>query len=557
MNVFEDLIVELQEENLLENTEKDNGRHARVKKKSPTREIIAEPPASPAEPESETQSESKVEFETAGETFSVEAADEPKAEQPTPKPSNGNEFYKKRAVGELSNLQMVEHVLTGVEREYMKIVPNVFDDFAAKKALNNFLQVAENENSEQHAEAEFALMTETESWCSALGKRDSNVSVSNLRLYCENSRPPLSSQALVALARFYRNLPYTELVRAKFDFMMTRLFSRPSEQGMRVSLFERDEILNHINTLYKDWSSIALYSAGDDESDSLLAALSFEDLAIEAENTSTFDALIESGFFGRLRIFKESISELFYAPHVTAAAIECNVRVGNAYVNLLERARQKMDAESIQTKYGHANDQSASDAAGHTLDLVGILSEIPPPAAPAEEAVANENVQTAEQERTDANALTSSRPPVSEPVAKAIKAAKARSPFFGNLVENALSVNRWFLGLSVALIAASFGIYLWSNFAIANDATTAGVQTVQIENVIAQEHVNTARISGETFYALMQPSWDLLPKEKRVEILKAIYQVATEKGCKQVHLTNRQGKAAGYATPTRTEIIMP
>ena len=54
MNVFEDLIVELQEENLLENTEKDNGRHARVKKKSPTREIIAEPPASPAEPESET-----------------------------------------------------------------------------------------------------------------------------------------------------------------------------------------------------------------------------------------------------------------------------------------------------------------------------------------------------------------------------------------------------------------------------------------------------------------------------------------------------------------------
>ncbi|MBK8464201.1 MAG: hypothetical protein IPL32_00075 [Chloracidobacterium sp.] len=59
---------------------------------------------------------------------------------------------------------MVEHILTGVEREYMKIVPKTFDDFNAKKALNNFLNISENSNSEQHKAAEFALMQETEAW---------------------------------------------------------------------------------------------------------------------------------------------------------------------------------------------------------------------------------------------------------------------------------------------------------------------------------------------------------------------------------------------------------
>ena len=112
------------------------------------------------------------------------------------KPRNGQEFYKKRAIDEVSNLQMVEHVLTGVEREYMKIVPDTFDDFNAKKTLHTFLQVTENENSVAHTEAEFAMMQETEAWCTALETRDKRIPVSSLRQYCENSRPALSSHAL-------------------------------------------------------------------------------------------------------------------------------------------------------------------------------------------------------------------------------------------------------------------------------------------------------------------------------------------------------------------------
>lgn len=545
MKVFEDLVVELKEHNLLENTviEADPSAGGEAK--------YGKPRATTARSmTTESAAELAAEMEAAP---AAPAAASPE-DQPPRKPRNGAQFYKKRAIGELANLQMVEHVLTGVEREHMKIVPNVFDDFAAKKALNTFLQIAENENTERHAEAEFSLMNETESWCLALAERDAKVPVSNLRLYCENSRPPLSSQALVALARFYRNLPYTEVVRAKFDFVMTRLFSRPTEQGLRVNLFSRGEILSHINTMYGEWSSIALYSAGDNESDSVLAALSFEDLAVEAENTSTFDYLVASGFFGRLRIFKESISELFYAPHVTAAAIECNVRVGNAYVTLLSRERERFDAESLETKYGGANDQEASDAAGHTLDLVGILNEARQSVEAAVEEIEVKNIPTPEMERLDANALTATR--VIDPVA-APKAVRARRPFFGNILENARAINKWFLGISIALIALSFGIYIWSNVSESADVTTSGVKTVPIANGVAHQHVNTARISGTTFYALMHPSWDQLPKEERMVILKAIYQTAVDRGCKQVQLTDRQGRAAGYASATRTDVIMP
>jgi len=267
MNVFEDLIVELKQENLLENTVIDDKRREqaddsrlgldsvpnsdyelRLNLVAPTVPVPNPPIAERVEVDSydshlHDTDEPTVKDVESHQPMVLEDAPAPQVK----KPRNGQEFYRKRATGEVSNLQMVEAVLTGVEREYMKVVPNSFDDFKAKMALNNFLRVTENENSVAHQEAEFELMTETEKWCTALAERDRNIPVSSLRQYCERSRPPLSSQALVALARYYRNLPYSQDVRSKFDFVITRLFSRPAENEKRVCLFGRDEALSHIN----------------------------------------------------------------------------------------------------------------------------------------------------------------------------------------------------------------------------------------------------------------------------------------------------------------------
>lgn len=570
MNVFEDLIVELKEENLLERTviEVEGQKNAKtgdvnasdfpatsydlpepaVRKNGSAAPPSVQPETS--EPAIETSEAEILESQPETEAPAAEAATVlSNPESPLKKPRNGNEFYKKRAVGEVSNLQMVEHVLTGVEREYMKIVPSGFDDFRVKKALHAFLNVNESENSEQHAESEFTLMNETEAWCTALAERDKNVPVSSLRQYCENSRPALSSQALLALARFYRNLPYSEGVRAKFDFVITRLFSRPTEHEKRVCLFTRDETFVHVSTLYREWSSIALYSAEDDESKVLLTALSFEDLAIEAENASSFDLLIESDYFGRLKLFKESISELFYAPNVTAAAIECNIRIGNAYVNLIARERQKLDDESIQSKYGDLNDQAVSDAAARTLALVAILREGPAVVRPVEAPVEDKPPIIAER--------PAQRPaPVQRPEPEP-QIAVQRPAVVEKFLENVRSVNKWFLAGALALILASVGLSIWSNYFIDDEVPTVGVSSISVENNILKDHVKSARISQTTFYALLQPSWNQLPKEKRVEYLQMVYRFAVENGCTQVSLTNTQGKAAGYASATRTEVVMP
>lgn len=508
---------------------------------APQPQILGQYENQPVQHHEDLQPAADVEAEPAAQ---VEAP--PTPEQPQDKRiRKGKEFFKKRAMGEVSSLQMVEHVLTGVEREYLKMMPRAYDDFNAKKALNIFLQVSESESSEEHASAEFTLMQETESWCSALASRDRDIPVSSLREYCERSRPALSSQALLALARFYRNLPYSEPVRSKFDFVITRLFSRAVAQEKRVCLFKRDEVLTHINTLYSDWSSIPLYTADDDESKVMLTALSFEDLAIEAENASVFDQLIESDFFGRLRMFKESISELFYAPQVTAAAIDCNIRIGNAYVELIDRERRRQDVAAMQTKFESIDQMAISEATGRSLGLEELLEEL--------SRDAEINIPIAEEPRVEPEF------DYSEPVETKEKAVKAvnENSYFQRLKANAFSVNRWFLAAAIVMIAASIGIYSWANFVVEEKVSNSGVAQVEIENTKLQEHLRIAKISGETFYGQLLPSWDVLPKEKRQEFLQIVLKTALEKGCTQVNLISKDGKSAAYASATKQEVVMP
>ena len=72
------------------------------------------------------------------------------------------EYYRKRAIDEVNGLQVVEHVLSGVESEQMKTIPKTYDELPVKLALHDFLQDENNINSTEHAQSEFRLMQETE-----------------------------------------------------------------------------------------------------------------------------------------------------------------------------------------------------------------------------------------------------------------------------------------------------------------------------------------------------------------------------------------------------------
>ncbi len=581
MNVFEDLVIELKEENLLESTVMD--WETANETGSCHLHDTEVPNANYDSPDCDEESlVEKVELvddlqyqppqtceSSVADDYGLHETELPDAQPEQPaqgkRQVRSKEFFKKRAMGEVSSLQMVEHVLTGVEREYMKVVPKTFDDFNAKKALHTFLQLDDAVNSEAHATAELALMRETEAWYSALAERDRHVPVYSLRQYCENSRPALSSQALLGLGRFYRNLPYSESVRSKFDFVITRLFSRPIALEKRVCLFTREETVGHINTLYGEWSSVSLYDADDDQSKVMLTALSFEDLSIEAENASTFDQLIESDFFGRLRMFKESISELFFAPLVTAAAIECNIRIGNAYVELIDRERKSLDSESLHSKYGSENDITVSEATGRTLGLVDLLKDLTEAGDKSDDAQdieGDDDTSSDEDLRHEPPTRTKGRESTNRPSGD----TKVSGPLVERIVEifrlerikaNAKNVNRWFLAGCLLMIAASFGLYVYANYIVDDKAPTSSVANVELEGSVLKEHIKVGKISGDILYAQLLPTWDALSKEKREEYLKKVYLAGAEKRYKQVNLINRDGKVAGYASATRLDVLMP
>jgi hypothetical protein len=555
MNVFEDLVEELKEENLLEQTVTGiNSEKAQAAADA----SMALPAASAAVAETESpedfpadfdfapdeSDESEPEEAEAGFDFSL-AENEDEASKPESSfemvdasesfearkaPVDEAEFYRRRAIDEVTSLQLVEHVFSGVEREQMRILPKPFNDITVKKALHDFLQVSKNSPASENAQAEFKLMQETESWCSALSHRDKHLSVTALRRYCETTKPSLSNQAIIALARFYRNLPHTESVRSKFDMVLTRLFTKEVEGEKRELMFDREEIVRQIRELYADWASVQLFSA-EEETELLLTTVKFDDFLGEAQDAESFDELVKKDFYNRLRLFKEGIGDKFYAPLVLASAIESNVLIGNRYIELLEKERHQTSAEAIESQYSFLLDQAISDATSKTLQLVELLKEkTDPAAAPAK---LNEPKETLNVQETKFE----------------YKAAKeSRLGFFG--------VNKWLVAAMVGVILLSGSLYLYVEY-FSHYKASSNVQKVNLENSFFKDYLTTARISQEIFIGVVNPAWADMSKERKEEVLGKLINVGKEKGYGKVHLLNQEGETVGQATADDVRVIDP
>lgn len=551
MNIFEDLIEELKEENLLEETvikTAESKDKSALRDKKTQAETVSETIAQDSETANqENENLNKSEAETSAPAESQAAVNNPAvfksatkiSEQPQ---SNETEFYRKRAMEEVSFLQMVEYVFAGVEREQMKIEPKPYDDLEAKKILHAFLQISGSANSPEHAQLEFQLLQETENWYSALSRRDKRISVANLRRYCETTRPALSAPALVSLGRFYRNSPFSEPVRSKFDLILTRLFSRDAGGEKRELTARREDLIKQLNALYANWSSIPLYSIEDeDNSEILLIALKFEDFMAEAESATDFDELVRNDFFNRLRIFKESAQEQFFAPLVTAAAIESNVRIGNRFVELLAQEREKGASAALKDKYGFLHDQVISDTTSKTVQLVELLKEKTskpePSAQQPEKALQTEKADykiEAKSEKTETSEKKN------EPKKKGF------ITFFG--------VNKGLLAATILAVVFSVGLYVWAEYQTKGEAVSQNVKKVNLDNSMLKDFIKEARISDETFYAVVQSSWGGMNREKKEEILKKIVSIGAEKGFKNVHLLDKEGKTAGSASKEKINI---
>lgn len=438
-----------------------------------------------------------------------------------------SQFYRRRANEEVTSLQIVEHIITAIEKEQMKIVPQSYDDLPVSMALHDFLQAGNDPLSTEHTQAEFKLMQETEKWYSALAVRDKNITVGDLRRYTENAKPALSSQALISLARFYRNSPFSEGVRSKFDMIITKLVTKDSWDDTRLLLFNREELVTQLSELYSDWSSIPLYEQNQDDSDVLIGVLKFEDFIHEVNNAESLDELIKNDFFNRVRTFKESTNEKFFAPLLAAAAIECNVIVGNKYIQLVQKEKESHNNVEIEEKYNFLLDQPVSDTVSKTLKLVEILKEKKEPPKPV----------TVEQPIEIKEEL------VVEKSSKSINAELEK-----NKKGPRFKVNKWLIAVVVVAIFSLGGLYTWAEFMTPELKPSPNVKKVFLDDSPLKEYFKTARINRETFFAVTEPTWEKLSNEVKEDVLKKTLAEGKDKGYNKIHVLDGEGKTVAFAS---------
>ena len=526
MNVFEDLIEELKEENLLEHTviELADGIPADDLFRS-TPPVLDEYRDMPANVAAMAQAVDAAGTESPASEPEAAPVDVPEIKAA----KNTRDFLRKRAMEEVSSMQMVEHVLSGVEREFMRLVPVPFDDLEAKKALHKFLQAADDPQSAECSEAEYELLQETQKWYGELSDRDREISVANIRRFCENSRPALSSQALISLARFYRNSPFTEEVRGKFDFVMTRLFSRENEDGDRGLLFAYAEMHGHIKTLYDNWSSINLYSIQENSEEISAAVAQFTAIGEEIGTLTGFDELLGSNVFARLRQLKADIGELFYFQAVLAASIDTNLKLGNRFSALAEEVRNRVNLERLHQKYGEDLDQLVSDTIGRTFMMADIFE---PAEEEPEEGIGNND---------------------SAPVLKSFQVQEKRSWLSFQL----FGVNKWLLAATVLIVALSVGGYFWADSSTAQSAAAPQADNIKLEGTVMAEHLVGARSTDETFYGIVKADWEKMSDDERMSVLKKAAAFASEKGLRKVHFLNNRGRTVGFAAGDTATLYDP
>lgn len=509
MNIFEDLIDELKEENLLEETVIETRA---AKEKAALEKDGTELDSLPAQ-----SFEVVSELPATAENLAAEVSE-------SPAEADENDFYRQRANDEVSFLQMVEQVFAGIERDQLKILPNPYDVWEVKKVLHSFLQISNEPQSAEHAQWQFKLLQETERWHSALSARSERILTAHLRRYCETSRPPLSSPALVSLARFFRNSTYSEQVRSKFDLVVTRLFSKENSTNSRETIFSREELVEHFAELYAEWSSVPLYPT--EAENAVIAAIvqEFENFMHEAERARSFDELIKNNFFNRLHSFKESTNENFFAPLVSATAVESNVGIGNRYLELLKIEKELGNTARLEDRYGIAHDQAISEATGKTFALIELLNQktVEPPIE--EETVYDEPAASAEKSALSLN----------------VESGADESAF-----------GKWLVAAAVAAVLLVASFVYFGNSSAADDAARREAQTappvMELDTPILKDNLEKADIVSGTLQGKVLPKWSEMIEDEKKNVLKQMLKLGDAKGYVKVELIDRNNKPVASA----------
>ncbi|MCO6511430.1 MAG: hypothetical protein J5I65_11625 [Aridibacter famidurans] len=240
---------------------------------------------------------------------------------------------------EVMDLQMVDSFLTAVERRYLQDAERAFDP----SRIRAHLSFLENLSGELPTEKFNRIVNDIRSgiteWLGSLESRDSMIHAYHLRQFCDEPGREIKPVVYSALTRFYRELPPSPSAQSKFDLSITRLFSKSHEPPFREMLIEREDLVDQIAALFDGWD---LYKPKKREPNhASLVAAKLDDFQREAQALADYQELFGSDLFDRLRAFKRKLGSLYSHPAVAAAAVECNISVGNAFNLVLTNANSK------------------------------------------------------------------------------------------------------------------------------------------------------------------------------------------------------------------------
>jgi DNA-directed RNA polymerase subunit L len=264
------------------------------------------------------------------------------------KKADSNEDYKK-TIFEISSLKTIEQLFFSVEQEQLKINSIPYDTVAINMALLGFQKGS--------VEDEEKVYSEIEKWQSYLLDRDEQISLKDLRVYCETTTPRLSSRALLTLAEFYQNVS-----RSKFEMLLTRTFSQEDEESERRHLYcDNEEITHHLKEICTE---------SNDESVAAKMSL-LKKFGEDLDEFESINGMLATDYFGRYQLFKQELGDLFYDPRILGLIVQNNVLIGNHFVTLVENERAAGSRSNIFNKesFGVVFEESISEVVCKTFNL--------------------------------------------------------------------------------------------------------------------------------------------------------------------------------------------
>jgi hypothetical protein len=263
-------------------------------------------------------------------------------------------------------LRVVEVFLTQVEMSLLISAGSAFDYQGLKRQIDALRDGPPNE-----ALAEL-IATNIAGWRERLTERDQAIEAYHMRRFCDGLKVAVDKEIMLAMARFYLEQPYSRNSLSKFDLVLTRAFSSKVGDFRHCLQADRETMTETLTGRFERWGRPVAQGPAVER-----AVSTFDEFVEECFSIEGFDQFSASRIFERLREFKSSLGDMFFAPSIAAVAVECNIALGNRLnVLISEAARDLGERLGSEFDIAGALHDTSPNAGVYIKEILRELDEI-------------------------------------------------------------------------------------------------------------------------------------------------------------------------------------